>query len=275
MPVIDAHQHFWHYDPATHAWINEEMLVIRKDFLPGNLQPVLRENNIDGCVAVQADQSEQETGFLIGLANEHEYIRGIVGWVDLRAENVKERLEHYKQYPLVKGFRHILQGEDPAFMLTAEFRRGIAALKDFGYTYDMLIYPKHLAASLELVQQFPEQKFVIDHIAKPDIKNGSLNNWEKGMRALAGMPNVYCKISGMVTEANWQTWTKEDLFPYLSVVTDAFGTNRLLYGSDWPVCLVAAAYHEMMAPVKDFFRNFSAHEQDAVFGKNAIEFYHL
>jgi L-fuconolactonase len=275
MPVIDAHQHFWNYDPAVHAWINEEMSVIRKDFLPGDLKTVFAENNIEGCVAVQADQSEQETDFLLSLANDNPFIRGVVGWVDLRAVNIRERLAHYKQYPLVKGFRHILQGEDPAFMLTAEFRRGIAALKEFGYTYDILIFPKHLAASLELVQQFPEQKFVIDHIAKPDIKNGLLDNWEKGIRALAKMPNVYCKISGMVTEANWQTWTKEDLYPYLTVVTEAFGTKRLLYGSDWPVCLVAAAYNDMMFPVRDFYQTFSTEEQDAVFRKNAIEFYHL
>ena len=253
MPVIDAHQHFWNYDPAAHAWISEEMSVIRKNFLPDDLKILLHENDVDGCVAVQADQSETETDFLIKLAAENNFIRGVVGWIDLCAHNVTDRLAYYQQYNVVKGFRHILQGEDPAFMLRPEFLRGIAVLKDFGYTYDVLIFPQHLNASLELVKQFPEQLFVIDHIAKPDIKNSLLENWEKGIRALAAMPNVYCKISGMVTEANWQTWTKEDLFPYLAVVTDAFGTNRLLYGSDWPVCLVAAGYHEMMEPVKDFF----------------------
>lgn len=275
MPVIDAHQHFWNYDPTAHAWISEEMSVIRKNFLPDDLKILLHENGVDGCVAVQADQSETETDFLIKLVAENNFIRGVVGWIDLCADNVTDRLAYYQQYSAVKGFRHILQGEDPAFMLRLEFLRGIAALKDFGYTYDVLIFPQHLNASLELVKQFPEQLFVIDHIAKPDIKNSLLENWEKGIRALAAMPNVYCKISGMVTEANWQTWTKEDLFPYLAVVTDAFGTNRLLYGSDWPVCLVAAGYHEMMEPVKDFFSHFSADEQEAVFGKNAIEFYHL
>ena len=275
MPVIDAHQHFWNYDPAAHAWISEEMSVIRKNFLPDDLKILLHENDVDGCVAVQADQSETETDFLIKLAAENNFIRGVVGWIDLCAHNVTDRLAYYQQYNVVKGFRHILQGEDPAFMLRPEFLRGIAVLKDFGYTYDVLIFPQHLNASLELVKQFPEQLFVIDHIAKPDIKNSLIENWENGIRALAAMPNVYCKISGMVTEANWQTWTKEDLFPYLAVVTDAFGTNRLLYGSDWPVCLVAAGYHEMMEPVKDFFTHFSADEQEAVFGKNAIEFYHL
>lgn len=275
MPVIDAHQHFWNYDPTAHAWISEEMSVIRKNFLPDDLKILLHENGVDGYVAVQADQSETETDFLIKLVAENNFIRGVVGWIDLCADNVTDRLAYYQQYSAVKGFRHILQGEDPAFMLRLEFLRGIAALKDFGYTYDVLIFPQHLNASLELVKQFPEQLFVIDHIAKPDIKNSLLENWEKGIRALAAMPNVYCKISGMVTEANWQTWTKEDLFPYLAVVTDAFGTNRLLYGSDWPVCLVAAGYHEMMEPVKDFFSHFSADEQEAVFGKNAIEFYHL
>ena len=273
--TIDSHQHFWKYHPQVHEWINEDMAVIRKDFLPDDLLPVLQQQNIDGCVAVQADQSEAETDFLIGLANDHSFIKGVVGWVDLRAENLQDRLDHYQQIPVVKGFRHILQGEDPSFMLQTSFVKGIKALKDFGFTYDILVFPKHLSAAIELVKQFPDQPFVIDHIAKPYIKDGLIDEWKKDMHSIAQFPNVSCKISGMVTEANWHTWTKENLFPYIETVTEAFGTNRLLFGSDWPVCLVAASYEEMINPVKEYFSNFSKEEQAAVFGKNAIQFYHL
>lgn len=275
MPVLDAHQHFWNYDPVAHSWINEEMSVIRKDFLPNDLEPVLQKNAVDGCIAVQADQTEAETDFLIHLANQHSFIKGVVGWVDLGAENIRERLQHYKQQPVLKGFRHILQGEEPAFMLQPDFLRGIAALKEFGYTYDILIFPKHLAAALELVKQFPDQPFVIDHIAKPFIKDGLIEDWKKGMQALAQFPNVYCKISGMVTEADWKNWKPEDFTPYLDAVTEAFGTNRLLYGSDWPVCLVAASYTDMIGIVRNYFLSFTAAEQEAVFGGNAAKFYQL
>ena len=272
---IDAHQHFWHYHPVTHNWINEDMAVIRKDFLPADLAPVLRENNINGCVAVQADESEKETDFLIQLANEHPFIKGVVGWVDLRAANIRERLVHYRQYPVVKGFRHILQGEEPGFMLQPGFLRGIAALKEFGFTYDILIYPKHLTAALELVKLFPGQPFVIDHMAKPFIKDGLIEEWKKGMRAIARYPNVYAKVSGMVTEADWKKWKALDFVPYLDAVTEAFGINRLLYGSDWPVCLVAASYTDMIGMVRNYFLSFSSAEQASVFGGNAANFYHL
>ena len=272
---IDAHQHFWKYHPAIHNWINDDMAVIRKDFFPKDLSPILDENNFTGCVAVQADQSENETDFLISLGNENDFIKAVVGWVDLRTANIEERLAHYSQYPIVKGFRHVLQGEEPEFMLQPDFLRGIKALKTFGFTYDILIFPKHLTASIELVKKNPEQAFVIDHIAKPYIKDGLIDEWEKNMETIAQFPNVYCKLSGMVTEANWKTWTKETIFPYIDTVTKAFGINRLLYGSDWPVCLVAASYESMLTPVKEYFSNHSQTEQEAVFGKNAVQFYHL
>lgn len=273
--TIDAHQHFWRYHPVKHGWINEEMSVIQKDFLPGDLLPILEENKIDGCVAVQADQSEQETGFLIGLANENDFIKGIVGWIDLRATDIEERLAHYQQQKIVKGFRHILQGEEPDFMLQPDFLNGISLLKDAGFTYDVLIFPKHLDAALQLVKKFPEQKFVIDHIAKPDIKNQLMDDWANGMRAIAQHPNVHCKVSGMVTEADWKHWKEDDLYPYLDVVTEAFGINRLMYGSDWPVCLVAASYERMIAPVRKYYASFSKTEQEKIFGTNAAAFYHL
>ncbi len=275
MHVIDAHQHFWNYDPLAHSWINEEMSVIRKDFLPVDLKPVFEQHGIEGCVAVQADQTEAETDFLVQLSKENAFIKGVVGWVDLRAENIHERLGHYKQYPVVKGFRHILQGEEPAYMLQPDFFRGIAALKEFGYTYDILIFPKHLPTAIEFVKQFPDQLFVIDHIAKPLIKNGLRDDWKTGILAMATFPNVYCKVSGMVTEADWKNGKPEDFKPYLDTVSEAFGTNRLIYGSDWPVCLVAASYTDMMGIVKNYFLSFSQAEQQAVFGGNAATFYQL
>ena len=272
---IDSHQHFWKYNPIAHSWINDEMSVIRKDFLPDDLLPILQQNNMAGCVAVQADQSEKETDFLIDLAVQNTFIKAIVGWVDLRSENIRERLAHYQQYPVLKGFRHILQGEEPSFMLQPDFLRGINALKDFGFTYDILVFPKHLSAAIELVQKFPEQPFVIDHIAKPLIKEGSIDEWKKGIQAIAQFPNVYCKVSGMVTEADWQNWTKEDFIPYLDTVTESFGINRLMYGSDWPVCLVAASYEKMISIVQDYYSSFSTSEQQLIMGGNAARFYHL
>lgn len=272
---IDAHQHFWKYNPVVHQWINDDMHVIRKDFLPADLLAILQQNNISGCVAVQADQSEKETDFLIELAKENSFIKAVVGWVDLRGKNIHERLAHYQQYAVVKGFRHILQGEEPAFMLQPEFLKGIGALKEFGFTYDILIYPQHLSSAIQLVKQFPEQVFVIDHIAKPFIKDGLIDEWKEGMQTIAQFPNVCCKVSGMITEADWKNWKQEDLTPYLDVVVESFGTDRLMYGSDWPVCLVAASYKKMIGVVRDHFSSFSVSEQENIFRKNAIRFYHL
>ncbi len=275
MQAIDAHQHFWQYHPDKHSWISEDMALIRKDFLPADLEPLLEQNQVSGCIAVQADQTDSETDFLVALAQQHGFIKGVVGWVDLLAKNITEKLALYQSQNIIKGFRHILQGESPAFMLQPDFLRGIEQLQSFGFTYDILIYPQHLPAALQLVQQFPEQAFVIDHMAKPDIKNGLLEEWKTGMQALARYPNVQCKISGMVTEADWKNWKSKDLFPYLDVVTEAFGTNRLLYGSDWPVCLVAASYANMLSPVIEYYSRFTQTEQERIFAKNAIEFYHL
>lgn len=275
MERIDAHQHFWHYDPHRHGWITDEMAVIRKDFLPEQLAPVLAANQISGCVAVQADTTEAETAFLLQLAEQHDFIKGVVGWTDLCSADVAARLQHYQKFRKLCGFRHILQAEEPSYLYREDFRRGIAALQAAGYTYDILIYPRHLPATLDLVSSFPEMNFVIDHIAKPDIRSGEIAEWEKGMKALAAFPRVYCKVSGMVTEADWQKWTAADLKPYLDAVTVLFGTERLLFGSDWPVCLVAAAYSRMMDPVLSYFSRFSETEQANVFGNNTRNFYQL
>jgi L-fuconolactonase len=273
--IIDAHQHFWHYHPVRHSWINDEMAGIRKDFLPEDLQPVLQENGVEGCIAVQADQTETETDFLLELSEKNNFIKGIVGWVDLRAPDIEERLERYAHFTAIKGFRHILQGEEPSFMLQPAFRRGLGLFKYYGFTYDILIYPRHLPAALQLVKQTPDQQFVIDHLAKPYIKSGRIDEWKKDMTAIAQYPNVHCKISGMVTEADMRNWTPSDFTPYLDVVTEAFGINRIMFGSDWPVCLAAGSYSAVMGIVKKYFSSFSTSEQQSLFSKNASAFYHL
>jgi L-fuconolactonase len=273
--VVDSHQHFWNYDPVQHSWINDEMAAIRRDFSPEDLQPVYKDAGVAACVAVQADQTEAETLFLTDLAAKHSFIRGVVGWVDLRDEALDNRLAFFAQHPVIKGFRHVLQGEEPAFMLQESFLRGISMLSEFGFTYDILIFPQHLPAALQLVRKFPDQPFVIDHIAKPYIKTGELGAWETGIRRLAEHPNVHCKVSGMVTEADMRNWKEADFRPYLDVVTESFGSGRLMYGSDWPVCLSAASYQQVITIVQQYYSQFSADEQAAIMGGNAVAFYQL
>lgn len=273
---IDSHQHFWMYEKQQHAWINDAMHIIQKNFMPADLQPVLKKNNIDGCVLVQVDQTEDENIFQLKSASGYDFIKGVVGWVDLQATNIEDRLQHYQQFKKIKGFRHILQDEkDRALMLRPAFKRGIGLLNAYNFTYDILILPDQLQYNRELVKSFPDQRFVIDHIAKPDIKNKKINDWEKDMRALASYKNVYCKISGMVTEADWHHWNIKDFFPYLDIIVQTFGTKRIMFGSDWPVCLVAASYEQMMAIVQEYFSSFSENEQNDFFANNAIKFYNL
>lgn len=276
MLKIDAHQHFWQYDPVHYDWISDSMQSIRRDFGPWDLQPILHENGFDGCVAVQAQQTENESRFLLAHAEAHDFIKGVVAWVDLQAENIEEQLAYYSSFPQVKGFRHVLQGEaDRALMLQPRFMRGISKLGKKGFTYDILIYPDQLQYVPSLLASFPHQLFVIDHIAKPDIKNKSIAQWKDDIMQVAAYPNVHCKISGMVTEAGWHQWEPQDFYPYLDAVVEAFGTNRILFGSDWPVCLVAATYGSMLGIVKEYFSSFSAHEQALFFGGNATTFYKL
>jgi len=200
--IIDSHQHFWKYEPVKHSWINDDMKVLQRDYMPEDLKKIYNENGIEGCVAVQADQSEAETDFLIDLANNHSFIKGVVGWIDLRSEDLEKRLQHYSQFKIIKGFRHVVQDEpDPNFIIGEQFKKGIALLHQYGFTYDILIFPNQLEASLKLVKEFPEIRFVIDHIAKPRIKEGLVKEWEILIREIAQHPNVYCKVSGMVTEA--------------------------------------------------------------------------
>ncbi|HRH61031.1 MAG TPA: amidohydrolase family protein [Chitinophagaceae bacterium] len=273
---IDAHQHFWKYNPLQHAWINDEMRMIQKDFMPQDLQPVLQQNNIDGCVLVQVDQTEEENIFLLNNAAQFDFIKGVVGWVDLQSPNITEGLEYYQQYKKMKGFRHILQGETQRdFMLRPAFMSGISLLSKYNFTYDILIFPDQLQYALQFVKAFPHQRFVIDHIAKPYIKDKKIDDWKRDMLQFKFFENVYCKISGMVTEADWQNWKYEDFVPYLDVVVESFGTDRIMFGSDWPVCLVAASYERMLGIVKKYFSSFSKGEQQKFFGDNAMKFYNL
>jgi L-fuconolactonase len=272
---IDAHQHFWRYDPVRDAWIMPGMSVIRRDFMPSDLKPLLDRHGFDGCVAVQADQSETETAFLLDLADKNAFIRGVVGWVDLRAKNLSQQLDHFAGSPRLKGFRHILQGEKPEFMLQPEFKRGVAEIGRRGYTYDVLVFPRHLPVVCTFLKDFDNQRFVIDHLAKPYIKRGLIRQWEKDLRRVARYSNVWCKISGMVTEADWAGWKPADFTPYLDAVFHAFGPDRLMYGSDWPVCLLAAGYDAQFGILNDYLARLTSAEQTKVMGLNAAHFYQL
>lgn len=274
--VIDSHQHFWKYNPVKHEWIDDDMAVIRRDFMPEDLQKVYAENGIDGCVAVQADQTLEETDFLIQLSEEHDFIKGVVGWVDLRSDHLEAHLEKYSSNRILKGFRHVVQGEaDHNFLLRPNFLRGISILENHNYTYDILVFPHQLGATLEFVKGFPNMRFVIDHIAKPYIKDGFYDGWATLIKAIAQQKNVYCKVSGMITEADYNNWTPQQILPYITTVFEAFGTDRIMFGSDWPVCLVAGTYSKVKQLITDFIANLSTEEQNKVLGGNAIEFYNL
>ena len=273
---IDAHQHFWIFDPVRDSWINEDMSAIRRDFLPADLKPVLQLNNISGSVVIQSDQSNAETEFQLQHAADNEFIKGVVGWVDLQSNDIEEQLQELVRHKKLKGFRHVLQGEpNPEFMMLPAFLRGISYLQRYNFTYDILIYPKQLVTAKNLVAAFPDQRFVIDHLAKPFIKSQVIKDWKKDMASIAQLENVSCKISGMVTEADWQLWTKEDFKPYLDVVFEVFGSKRILFGSDWPVCLLAASYKKMLEIVEEYISDFTEQEQADFWAGNATSFYNL
>ena len=275
MMRIDSHQHFWRYEPAQYPWIRSDWPLPR-DFLPEHLAPLLRAAKLDGCVAVQARQSLEETRWLLGLAAQHNFIRGVVGWVDLRSENLTEQLAAFANNPRFAGVRHVVQDEpDNNFLLQPKFVRGIAELQFFDLAYDLLIFPHQLPAAIQLLRKFPRQRFVLDHIAKPYIKRKELWPWAGQIRELAQLPNVFCKVSGMVTEANWTSWKVSDFTPYLDVVFEAFTSRRIMYGSDWPVCLLSAGYGRVYDLAASYCQKLSSAEQERVFGATAVEFYRL
>jgi L-fuconolactonase len=276
MSQIDSHQHFWKYDPIRDSWITDDMAIIQRDFFPEDLEPVLQNNGIDGCVIVQSDQSEKENEFQLQNAANHKFIKGVVGWVDLLSADIEKRLEYYSGFKKLKGFRHVLQGEPQRdFMLRPDFLNGISLLNKYNFTYDILVFPDQLKFAADMVSRFPEQRFVLDHIAKPYIKDKILSGWDSDIKSLGKFKNVFCKISGIVTEANWNNWRAAEFDPYIDVVVNAFGTDRLMFGSDWPVCKVAATYEEVYSIVKKYFSGYSESEQRKVFGENAIKFYSL
>jgi len=275
MMRIDSHQHFWRYEPAQYPWIRSDW-PLRRNFLPKHLAPLLRGRALDGCVAVQARQSLEETRWLLGLASEHSFIKGIVGWVDLRSENLTEQLTAFANHPRFAGVRHVVQDEpDNNFLLRRKVVRGIGELRFFDLAYDLLIYPHQLPAAIQLVRKFPGQRFVLDHMAKPYIKRKGLWPWAAHIGELAQCSNVFCKVSGMVTEADWSRWKNADFTPYLDVIFEAFTPRRIMYGSDWPVCLLSAGYERVCDLVADYCQRLSSAEQDRVFGGTAAEFYHL
>lgn len=252
------------------------MAAIQHDFLPSDLKPLMDANGVSGCVAVQADQSEAETLFLLGLADRYPFIRGVVGWVDLQAADVRERLAHFSRHPKLKGIRHIVQGEtDPRFLLRPEFMVGIDALASYGLTYDILVKPHQLDAVAEFVASFPAQPFVIDHLAKPDIKAGGREPWASQIAAIAKNRQVYCKLSGMVTEAEWAAWKPADFVFYIQHILEVFGPRRIMFGSDWPVCNVAAQYHQAVALAEQALGHLSPGDQELIWHQNAVNFYRL
>jgi len=273
---IDAHQHFWIYNPKEYDWIDDSMARLQRDFMPCDLQPELESNFFEGSIAVQARQTLEETRWLLDLAGRYRSILGVVGWVDLRSPNVRSQLAEFSRNAKLVGIRHIVQAEpNDRFLLQPEFLRGIATLEERDLAYDILIYPRHLPAAIEFVERFPRHRFVLDHLAKPLIKNGELAPWAREIRRLAEFPNVYCKLSGMVTEADWQRWTPELMEPYLDMAFEAFGPGRLMIGSDWPVCLVAASYARVIDIVRSYVDRHRPVAHDAVFGGNAERFWRL
>jgi L-fuconolactonase len=274
--MIDCHQHFWLFNEKDYGWMGDNMQAIRKNFLPADLVEVQKTIGFNGSVAVQARQSLDETRWLLGLASQNPVIKGIVGWVDLRSDSVADQLDEFIKHPKFVGVRHVVQDEpDDEFIIRPEFVRGVKLLNKYNLTYDILIFPKHIANASKLVAQCPSQMFVLDHIAKPFVKDKVLSPWDKDIRELARYKNVYCKVSGMVTEADWKNWKPDDLYPYLNVIFDAFGTSRVMIGSDWPVCLVAGEYNKVMNVVINYIKKFSEKEQADILGLNAVKAYRL
>jgi L-fuconolactonase len=273
--TLDSHQHFWRHTAAEYPWIQPGS-PLHRDHLPGDLAPILATAGIDGCIAVQARQSEEESRWLLALADQHPFIRGVVGWVDLQSDTAGRTLDRLARHPRFIGVRHVVQDEpDDRFLLRPAFLRGLGRLAEFGLAYDFLVYPRQLPAAIEVARSLPAQRFVLDHLAKPDIRRGTLSPWREHLRELALMPNVWCKVSGLVTEADHQRWTPADLAPYLDVAFEAFGPERLMFGSDWPVCRLAAEYDRVITTLRDYLHGTSPDTQAAILGGNAERFYRL
>lgn len=273
--TIDAQQHFWNYDPVRDAWIDARMTAIRRDFLPGDIRPTLLNNDVAGCVAVQASQSPAETEYLLDLADRSDFILGVVGWVDLQAAGVGEQLATYAAHPKFVGVRHLVQAEASGFMLTDKFQRGISALQPLGLTYDLLVLDHQLPEAIELARAFPSQHFVLDHIAKPRVSEGMSSTWAGNIERLAALPEVYCKLSGLVTETSEWKWKWSDFTAFIHHAMECFGPDRLMFGSDWPVCTLAASYAQVMEIVSAAIADLPPADREKIMGGNARRFYGL
>jgi L-fuconolactonase len=274
--IIDSHHHLWNYNPLDYGWMGDSMQVLKRDYLPPDLKPVLKDAGVDGTVVVQARQTLEETEWLLDLAGTNDFIYGVVGWVDLCSPDLAQQLDKFAKHPKLVGVRHVIHDEpDDDFMLREEFKVGIGQLEDYGLVYDLLLFPLHLRRAAELVRIFPGQRFVLDHLGKPPIKDGEIKSWQKDLENLAQFSNVYCKLSGMVTEADWFSWEQEDFVPYMSVLLDAFGPDRIMLGSDWPVCTLAGDYGKVMLIPGEFISKLSTKDQELIQYRTAIECYQL
>ena len=273
--IIDSHQHFWKYDPVRDSWIDNTMSVLKKDFLPKDLEPLLKKKEIDGCIAVQADQSENETEFLLNFALQKSFIKGVVGWVDLLSNDLNERLSYFSKNPFFKGVRHIVQAEKDDYLLRDDVQKGINKLTNYNLTFDILIYPSQIPSAIDLVKKFSKQKFILDHIGKPNISEPPHEVWKKNIIKLAKNQNVYCKLSGLVTETKNYNFKDDDFLPYIDFIFQNFGSDRIMFGSDWPVCLLAADYDKVFDLIFNYIELNSKNTTRKVFGENAIKIYNL
>ena len=273
--IIDSHLHFWKYNPDIHKWITEDMKVIKKDFLPHHISPVIKKNKVSTCIAIQAEKSETEINFLLDLSKHNPFIKAVVGWVDLTSKNIEQRLDILSQNKKLKGIRHIIQDEEDNFILRQDFINGISKLNKYGLTYDILIKEHILPNTIEFIGKLPNQMFVLDHIAKPNIRGRKISDWKHNIEKISKFKNLYCKISGMVTENNWNNWKTNDFFAYMDCILYNFGIDRVMFGSDWPVCLLAASYEQVLDIVLEYIKNFSTEEKNKILFKNASKFYKL
>ena len=276
MKIIDAHHHLWKYNPPEYGWIDDSMKALKQDFLPEDLEAEMQAANIAGTIVVQARQSLEETRWLLEMADKHPFINGVVGWIDLRSPYVVQQLRDFAGHPKLVGARHVIHDEaDEDFMLRPEFKTGLVYAGAYGLCYDLLLFPRHLRRAVKLVNSLPRQRFILDHLGKPPIQKGELEPWKADINKLATYPNVWCKLSGMVTEADWNRWTPDDLKPYMEIILEAFGPDRIMIGSDWPVCTLAGAYSKVMKIVPDFIKSLNQADQARILYKNAIDCYQL
>ena len=273
--IIDSHQHFWNYNPGRDTWIDESMQVLKKNFLPENLKPILINNRIDGCISVQADQSYEETEFLLKCASNNKFVKGVVGWVDLCSPDLEKKLKKYSIEKIFKGVRHIVQSEPAEYLLRQDVQSGISKLSNFNLTFDLLITPIQLQSAIKLAKAFPNQKFVLDHIAKPCISEPLNKTWVSDIINLSKQNNVFCKISGLVTETKGYNFVETDFLPFLDIIFQYFGFDRIMYGSDWPVCLLAADYKKVLEIITGYLSKYDSKTRKKIMGTNAQIFYNL